>query len=366
MIAAQAPFPELRQQCNVAPVTPGTAIKRMMEPRQLRVLFGTYPWAFETPGGGEVQIDKYAKYLPSHGVEVRRHDSWKSNLAGASVFHFFSCTGGSIHFCAYVKKRGLPLVISSSLWISEQTRHLYPIDEIRAQLSLADMIVTNSRAESDLLSRLLEMPPDRFATVFNGFEPDFALADPKPFRDRFNIRGPFILNVANIEPRKNQLGLVRSLKGLGVPLVMIGSRRNNDYADAVMAEAGPEARYLGPLGHDDPGLASAFAACTVFALPSTLETPGLAALEASACGAPLVVTSEGPTREYFAEHAHYVDHGDPADIRRGILAAMAAGPDPVLRQRVVTQFPWTTVTAELVKVYRKAVERAELESVKSR
>jgi len=338
----------------------------MMEPRQLRVLFGTYPWAFETPGGGEVQIDKYAKYLPSHGVEVQRYDSWKGNLADASVFHFFSCMGGSIHFCAYVKRRGLPLVISSSLWISEQSRQLYPLEEIRAQLSLADVVVTNSMAESDRLSRSLELPSDRFATVLNGFEPEFALADPKPFRDRFDIRGPFILNVANIEPRKNQLGLVRALKGLAVPLVLIGSRRDQGYADAVVAEADSEVRYVGPLDHDDPCLASAFAACTVFVLPSALETPGLAALEAAACGAPLVVTSEGATREYFADHAYYVDHGDPADIRKGIVHAMAAGPDPVLRHHVASQFAWTTVTAELVNVYRKAVERVELQRVKSR
>ena len=39
--------------------------------------------------------------------------------------------------------------------------------------------------------------------------------------------------------------------------------------------------------HRDPLLALAYSACSVFALPSTLETPGLAALEAAAAGAPL-------------------------------------------------------------------------------
>jgi glycosyltransferase involved in cell wall biosynthesis len=323
----------------------------------LRVLFSTYPWAFETPGGGEIQIEKYVEYLPSHEVDVRLYDPWQKNLADVSVFHFFSCLSGSVHFCSYIKQRGLPLVISSSLWINEQTRDLYPSDEIRAQLSLADVIVTNSNMESELLSRTFALPRDRFATVFNGFEPRFALADPQLFRDRFDIRGPFVLNVANIEPRKNQLGLVRALKGLDLPLILIGSRRNKSYADQVFAEGGPQVRFIGPFEHADPHLASAFKACTAFALPSTLETPGLAALEAAACGAALIITSEGSTREYFADHAHYVDHEDPADIRRGVERALARGPDPSLKRLVTSRFTWVSVTAELVKVYRLAQDR---------
>jgi glycosyltransferase involved in cell wall biosynthesis len=329
----------------------------MTKSSQLRVLFGTYPWAFETPGGGEIQLEKYAKYLPSYKVGVQRYDPWQANLASASLCHFFSCMGGSIHFCAYVKSRGLPLVISSSLWISDETRHLYPIDEIRAQLSLADVVVTNSDAESDRLSRILALPRERFSTVFNGFEPDFALAEPQLFRDKFDIRGPFVLNVANIEPRKNQLGLVRALKGLAVPLVLIGAPRDRIYTDEVLAEAGPDVRYIGAMNHDDPALASALRACTVFALPSTLETPGLAALEAAACGARVVVTSEGSAREYFGDHAYYVDHRDPLKIRVTIERALAGKPDQELKRRVTSQFAWFSVTAGLVEVYRTAVER---------
>jgi glycosyltransferase involved in cell wall biosynthesis len=323
----------------------------------LRVLFGTYPWAFETPGGGEIQLRKYAQHLPSHGIDVRLHDPWQRNFAGVSVFHFFSCLSGSVHFCSYIRKCGLPLVISSSLWIDDLTRHGYPIDEIRAQLSLADVVVTNSEMESEQLSRILELPRDRFVAVFNGFEPRFAVADPRPFREKFGVHGAFVLNVANIEPRKNQLGLVRALAGTGLPLVLIGSPRDRSYADQILAEGGSQVRFLGALEHEDPLLASAYAACAAFALPSLLETPGLAALEAAVSGAAVVITSEGSTREYFAEHAHYVDHNDPADIRRGIERAIAEGPDPSLRPYIMSRFAWNSATEGLVRVYHMAQER---------
>lgn len=324
----------------------------------MRVLFSTYPWAFETPGGGEIQLRKYAEHLPAHGIDVQLHDPWRANLAEVSAVHFFSCIAGSVHFCNYVHQRGLPLVISSSLWITPETADLYPVDEIRSQLSLADVVVTNSDTEADLLSRVLGLPHDRFMTVMNGFEPRFLQPqDPDLFRTAFGIEGPFILNVGNIEPRKNQLGLVRALAGHPLPLVLLGHQRDKAYASQLLAEGGSRVRHLGALDHADPLLASAFGACSAFVLPSTLETPGLAALEAAAAGAPVVVTSEGSTRDYFGRHAHYVDHRDPLAIRRGIDAAVAQGRTPDLKAHVASRFGWPTVTERLVEVYSVARRR---------
>jgi glycosyltransferase involved in cell wall biosynthesis len=324
----------------------------------VRVLFSTYPWAFETPGGGEIQLQKYVEHLPSHGIDVQLHDTWRANLADVSLVHFFSCIGGSVHFCNYVRQRGLPLVISSSLWITPETAHLYPIDEIRAQLALADVIVTNSDSESDLLAEMIALPRERFMAVMNGFDPRFAEPqDPELFRIAFGIAGPFILNVGNIEPRKNQLELVRALRGHPFPLVLLGHKRDETYAAQVLAEGGSQVRYVGPLDHADPRLASALGACSVFVLPSTLETPGLAALEAAAAGAPVVVTSEGPTRDYFGIHARYVDYRDSGDIRRGIDEALSATPDSGLKVHVASRFSWPTVTERLVEAYGVARER---------
>lgn len=324
----------------------------------MRVLFSTYPWAFETPGGGEIQLGKYAEHLPAHGIDVRLHDPWRADLADVSAVHFFSCIAGSVHFCNYVRRRGLPLVISASLWITPETADLYPVDEIRAQLSLADVIVTNSDTESDLLSRILGLPRDRFMTVMNGFESRFLQPqDPALFRAAFGIEGQFILNVGNIEPRKNQLGLVRALAGHALPLVLLGHQRDQAYAAEVLAVGGSKVRHLGALDHADPLLASALGACSAFVLPSTLETPGLAALEAAAAGAPVVVTSEGSTRDYFGNHAHYVEHGDPLDIRRGIEVALAQGRKPDLKAHVASRFGWPMVTERLVEVYVTALRR---------
>lgn len=319
----------------------------------MRVLFNTYPWAFDCPGGGEMQLLAYARHLPSAGVEVDLFEPWKPQFATADVVHFFSAIGGSGHFCRFARaEKRLPLVVTSSLWITGATRHAYPVEEIRWQLSQADAVVTNSEMESDALASVLDLPRDRFRAVYNGVEDAFCTpADPRAFRDAFGVWGDFVLDVGNIEPRKNQLGLARAMKGLGLPLVLIGQPRDGAYFEAVMAEGAGFVRHLGRLGHDDPLLRSAYRACSVFALPSTLETPGLAALEAAAQEARIVVTGEGSTREYFGDRVTYCDPLDDADIRRAVEDELGRPRGPGLAEHVRARFRWRRVVTDLARVY---------------
>lgn len=320
----------------------------------MQVLFATYPMAFHTPGGGEVQLLAYRDHLPAVGVDVTLLDPWHPRFAEHDVVHFFSCVGGSWHFCNFVKGLGKPLVITSSLWITEQTRHQYPIDEIRAQLLLADRVVTNSEMESDTLASVLDIDRSRFASVYNGVD---AIFRERPqaglFRETFGVRSRFVLDVGNIEPRKNQLRLAQAMDALpGHELILIGHVRDAAYFEQVMqaAPAG-QVRYLGPLGHHDAVLRSAYQACDLFCLPSTLETPGLAALEAAVQGCRLAITAEGSTREYFGETAVYVDPLDVDSIRSGLTLALAPGapsPDP---EAAWQRYAWHQVVHKLKQVY---------------
>jgi len=285
----------------------------------MKVLFATYPMAFHTPGGGEIQLLAYYKHLKAQGVDVTLFDPWNPRFLEHDVVHFFSCIGGSFHLCNFIKQLGLPLVITSTLWITPETTHLYAMDEIRAQLSLADRIITNSELESDTLSQVLSLPREKFSVVYNGIDEFFLqTVNPNLFRETFHIPERFVLNVGNIEPRKNQLNLVRAMKAFPEhKLVLIGHQRDPRYAEQVLAEGGEQVRYLGPMPHNEI-LLSAYRASEFFCLPSTLETPGLAALEAAAQGARLLVTSEGSCQEYFGDAAEYVNPFSVEDLRAAL------------------------------------------------
>lgn len=325
----------------------------------MKVLFATYPMAFHTPGGGEIQLLAYRDHLPQSGVDVTLFDLWKPRFGEHDLVHFFSCVGGSGHFCNFVKGLGKPLVITSSLWITDETKHLYPVDEIRSQLALADIVITNSNIESETLSRVLNLDRQRFEAVYNGVDAIFRdRPDPILFRRHFSVFGKFVLNVGNIEPRKNQLRLAEAMDRLpDHELILIGHVRDAEYFAKIMRNGPPSrVRYLGPVEHHDALLRSAYQACDLFCLPSTLETPGLAALEAAVQGCRLLITEEGSTREYFGDAAHYIDPKDVDSLREGLENVLRAPShqyraDPEL---VWQRFAWSSIAQRLRQVYEQA------------
>jgi len=322
----------------------------------LTVLFNTYPVAFHCPGGGEIQLLKYKEALSSLGVRVLLYDPWKPQFDQVDLVHYFSVQGGSWRFCMHVRQIGLPLVISSILWITPE-RLKSPIDEIYTLLHNCDAVLPNSIAEARQQSKIFGVPLEKFMPIVNGVEEIFLQpADPQLFRSFLGTEGPFVLNVGNIERRKNQLGLIRAMQGLGLPLILVGNVREPDYWNQCQAEGGRAVRWVGPLEYGGELHRSAYAACAVFALPSTMETPGLTALEALACGARVVITQEGCTHEYFEGHAIYVAPDLPESIREGLLLALSR-PVNVCAQRqfVAERYTWARAAQQLLDVYTSVV-----------
>jgi len=328
----------------------------------LKILFATYPMAFHTPGGGEIQLLAYKSALEKKGITVDLMDQWSPNFMNYDIVHFFSCMGGSIHFCNFIKQLGLPLVISSSLWITPETKQLYPVDEIRAQLELADVVITNSEMENDTLSSVLSLPREKFSAVYNGVEDIFFNDRPSAniFRSVYDLNEKFILNVANIEPRKNQLNLVKAMKAFpDKKLIIIGHIRNKKYFEEIMClENSEQVYYAGPLEHDSVLLRSAYQACDLFCLPSTLETPGLAALEARAQGAKLVVTAEGSTKEYFSDFGFYCDFSSVESIIKNISDCLKFNTSLIHGEKI---YNWPDATNSLVDIYEKINKREKHE-----
>ena len=91
----------------------------------MKILFNTYPAAFQTPGGGEVQLLQYEKYISKLGLEVTLFDQWNPNLKSFDLVHFFSCMPGSENFLHYIKLLGIPLIVSPNLWITKKTKKIF-------------------------------------------------------------------------------------------------------------------------------------------------------------------------------------------------------------------------------------------------
>lgn len=219
-----------------------------------------------------------------------------------------------------------------------------------------DMLLPNSLAEARQLRRYFAASPSRIHVVPNGADPRFAHAHPELFVQKTGLQG-FVFCPGRLEPRKNQLGLVRAMRGCSVPIVLMGDPvpGQEGYAETCRREAGPNVHFLPRLAHDDPLLASAYAACGCLALPSWFETPGLAALEAALQGTPLITPDAASCREYFGDWALYVRANDLPAIRRAVEKALQMGRNPRLAQHVLGRYTWAHTAEATLEAYARVL-----------
>jgi glycosyltransferase involved in cell wall biosynthesis len=90
-------------------------------------------------------------------------------------------------------------------------------------------------------------------------------------------------------------------------------------------------------------LAAVYAAATIFAHPSTMETFGLSVAEAMACGCPIVGVAAGSVPEVIGDAGVVVPPDDPAAFGSALAALLASAPRRVelgaqARARVLERF----------------------------
>jgi glycosyltransferase involved in cell wall biosynthesis len=219
----------------------------------------------------------------------------------------------------------------------------------QATLLLADIWLPNTQAELALLKQEFGIASHKSHVIPNAVDIPDQLATPDLFASKFGWTG-FVLCAARIEHRKNQIQLIRALKGAGLRLVLAGNDRvEPEYAAFCRKEASSDVLFTGRL--EGEMLNSAFAAAKTHVLPSFFETPGIASLEAALYGCNIVITETGGTREYFGDMAWYCDPYDPATIRSAVLDAHAAEFDPALSARIRENFTWDKAALATLEAY---------------
>ena len=331
-----------------------------------RIILNTYPWAFGTPGGGEQQMMFYQSAIQrqSHkwpDLELGLFNMWKPDFQDINLLHQFSCMPSTLDFLSYTKKiKDIPLVISPNFWPDPNEWVASGVDkQISGILWLADKVVVNSFIEKEALVRLCQIDPTVIQITPNAAdEVFFDPVDSDLFRNTFDIHGPFVLNVANIEPRKNQLYFLRALKAFpDLQLITIGGTRNEIYRDECMAENGGQFRIIDALPPGSELIRSAIAACEFFAMPSFCETPSIASLEAGAAGAKILTTNLGSPTEYFQDLATYINPYDIEGMQEAIHKILMQPKSRALSERIWRLYRWDVVVENLINCYSNVLEK---------
>lgn len=221
----------------------------------------------------------------------------------------------------------------------------------------ADLNLPNTQAEAELIENGFSVHRDKIQVVPNGVETRFKGGTPDLFFNKFGLKD-FILFVGQASsPRKNVQKLLKIASEINKPVVIIGSFSNNAYGQECISlgEKAKNVTLIDTIDHEDELLASAYAACEVFVLPSYYETPGIAAMEAALTGSKIVVTKYGGTKDYFGDFAEYLDPQSESSLLKAIQKALNQKPSDQLKEHILSNYSWEKVAELTVQQYKKVL-----------
>jgi glycosyltransferase involved in cell wall biosynthesis len=182
------------------------------------------------------------------------------------------------------------------------------------------------------------------------------------------IGSPFILSVGDLQPRKNQIGLIKAFARLvraypQLPHRLVFAGKETWFAHRVhdaAAESGVSERiqFIGFVPDSD--LLQLYNACELFAFPSFYEGFGLPPLEAMACGRAVVCAHTSAMPEVVDGAAILFDPFTVDEIARAMADLLL---DAELRARMerlglqrAAYFSWQRCAERTIGVFREVAE----------
>jgi glycosyltransferase involved in cell wall biosynthesis len=238
-------------------------------------------------------------------------------------------------------------------------------------LRAARLVMTDAEYTRREILAGFAVAPEKVVTVPLAADPAFT-PDPDPegrrrVRARHGLGERYLLFVSVFEPRKNIPLLVDAFEifrreyphGPAFQLALAGGP---GWGGAAIAEAvrrrglDPAVRLLGYVPDED--LPWLYRGAELAVVPSQYEGFGLSALEAMACGTPVLAADATTLPEVVGDAGELFAPGDPALLARRI-AEITAAPErrAAMRDRGLVRaagFSWDRTARQVLEVYREA------------
>lgn len=200
----------------------------------------------------------------------------------------------------------------------------YYNDQIKWAVQKADHILSVSEATRQDLMTMLNVPADKITVQPHGVDPHF-----KPLNDltdHIGLPESYILHVGTLEPRKNIPALLDAYERIkpDLPLLFVG--RTGWLFDTTLKRI----KSLQSAGYpiiirediDDDMLPLVYNKAHILVFPSFYEGFGLPALEAMACGTPVIISNCSSLPEVVGESGLYIDPHDTQTLVDALKTAL--------------------------------------------
>ena len=230
---------------------------------------------------------------------------------------------------------------------------------LRAAATRADALICVSRFTAGRLEDLLDVRAP-VHVIPHGVDHDRYRPQERPSAPN----SPYVAFVGTLEPRKDLPTLVQAFDKLArarsdLLLLLAGVAGWGSGVDEAVAASAYRHRIkrLGYLPEDE--VPAFLAGAAAVAYPSLAEGFGLPALEALACGAPLVTTTGSAMEEVVGDAAVLVRPGDAGALADALATVLDGGPEVEARRRrglaVAARYTWDATAEAHVGVYRSVL-----------
>ena len=207
----------------------------------------------------------------------------------------------------------------------------YYRDQIQWAVQHADHIFAQTESTRQDIITMLNVPPEKITVHLLGIHESYHVMSPEvverllaPYE---NIPQQYLLFVGTIEPRKNIPTLIAAYRQLketypDLPKLVIGGQLGwqADASLAAIQDAGEDVVWFNDVPFDV--LPALYNRASLLILPSFHEGFGLPALEAMACGTPVIVSKRGALPEVVATAGVYINPEEPETIASAIMAIL--------------------------------------------
>jgi glycosyltransferase involved in cell wall biosynthesis len=241
----------------------------------------------------------------------------------------------------------------------------------------ATLILTDSDASRSDIMQHLRIPADRVRTIYLAADPEFTdrldPIDTVARRKNYDLPEEYVLYLGGFDARKNIETLLQvytwaqDILGENYPLVIAGSlpdRHDTFFQDprviAKQIEVENVVRFIGRVAEEDK--VALYQQARAFLYPTLYEGFGLPALEALACGVPVVGSNASSVPEIVGDAGILVDPKDARALAGALIAVCTEDPlHDELSERALkqaAQFSWERCARETVEAYESVMRKA--------
>jgi hypothetical protein len=325
----------------------------MTKPR-IRFMF-TFPYIMQNGGGGRIKLETI-RHLKAAGYDIEIFDPLKTEI-DFDVLLVYDNTYHSPEILSFIKDRNVKVIIlpifdrNKDIWKMKLLKitRLFPfltIHTLREKIfASGSVLIAHNNSEVRDLSEIYGVKKEKIKMFHLPISDEIISMEKTVTKDwfvkKYGWEDFVFCPAATVTKRKNQISLIKALKGTNIKLVLNNTQSIQDGLkeefDSLTLND-PNILCLQGLSQEE--LISTYKAAKVSVSVSQSETAGLVNLEAGYLGCNLVVSKLEALEEYLEDFAIYIDQNSLSSIREGVQQALVKEHDNKIKDFIKERYTW--------------------------